>query len=107
MQAQRPALLLPADGHCVAARRSRVGDIVKHGLTWGLGHTLTLFVFAGAALLLGRANALIELKRYAEALSLLDQLALDPDKGRTPAAALSGAIATSSDGPASQAPMNR
>jgi len=39
----------------IAARRSRVGDSVKHGLTWGLGHTLTLFVFAGAALLLGRA----------------------------------------------------
>ena len=30
-------------------------DIVKHGLTWGLGHTLTLFVFAGAAILLGHA----------------------------------------------------
>jgi putative Mn2+ efflux pump MntP len=39
----------------IAARRSRVSDIVKHGLTWGLGHTLTLFVFAGAAILLGRA----------------------------------------------------
>jgi hypothetical protein len=39
----------------IAARRSRVGDIVKHGLTWGLGHTLTLFVFAGLAILLGRA----------------------------------------------------
>ena len=39
----------------IAARRSQVGDIVKHGLTWGLGHTLTLFVFAGAALLLGHA----------------------------------------------------
>lgn len=39
----------------IAARRSRVGDIVKHGLTWGLGHTLTLFVFAGFAILLGRA----------------------------------------------------
>lgn len=37
----------------IAARRTHVGDIVKHGLTWGLGHTLTLFVFAGAALLLG------------------------------------------------------
>ena len=37
----------------IAARRSDIGDIVKHGLTWGLGHTLTLFVFAGAAL--GRA----------------------------------------------------
>ena len=39
----------------IAARRSQVGDIVRHGLTWGLGHTLTLFVFAGAAILLGRA----------------------------------------------------
>ena len=39
----------------LAARRSNVGDIVKHGLTWGLGHTLTLFVFAGAAILLGHA----------------------------------------------------
>jgi high-affinity nickel permease len=39
----------------VAARRSGIGDIVKHGLTWGVGHTLTLFVFAGAALLLGHA----------------------------------------------------
>jgi len=39
----------------IAARRSHVGEIVKHGLTWGLGHTLTLFVFAGAAILLGHA----------------------------------------------------
>jgi cytochrome c biogenesis protein CcdA len=39
----------------VAARRRDVGDIVKHGLTWGLGHTLTLFVFAGAAILFGHA----------------------------------------------------
>jgi high-affinity nickel permease len=39
----------------IAARRSEVGDIVKHGLTWGLGHTLTLFVFAGAAMLVGHA----------------------------------------------------
>jgi cytochrome c biogenesis protein CcdA len=39
----------------IAARRTDVGDIVRHGLTWGLGHTLTLFVFAGAAILLGRA----------------------------------------------------
>ena len=39
----------------IAARRSQVGDIVRHGLTWGLGHTLTLFAFAGVALLLGRA----------------------------------------------------
>src|SRR3954462_9913259 len=39
----------------IAARRSEVRDIVKHGLTWGLGHTLTLFTFAGAAILLGHA----------------------------------------------------
>jgi hypothetical protein len=39
----------------IAARRSDIGDIVKHGLTWGLGHTLTLFVFAGADILLGHA----------------------------------------------------
>jgi High-affinity nickel-transport protein len=39
----------------IAARRSHVGDIVKHGLTWGLGHTLTLFVFAGCTILLGHA----------------------------------------------------
>jgi high-affinity nickel permease len=39
----------------IAARRSDIADIVKHGLTWGIGHTLTLFVFAGAALVLGRA----------------------------------------------------
>src|SRR5258705_3891172 len=39
----------------IAARRSQVGDIIRHGLTWGLGHTLTLFTFAGAALLLGHA----------------------------------------------------
>ena len=37
----------------IAARRTDVGDIVRHGLTWGLGHTLTLFVFGGAAILLG------------------------------------------------------
>lgn len=39
----------------IAARRNRVGDIVRHGLTWGFGHTLTLFAFAGAAIWLGRA----------------------------------------------------
>lgn len=38
----------------IAARRSNVRDIIKHGLTWGLGHTITLFVFAGVAILLGR-----------------------------------------------------
>ena len=39
----------------IAARRTEVGDIVKHGLTWGLGHTLTLLAFAGIAILLGHA----------------------------------------------------
>lgn len=39
----------------IAARRSDIADIVKHGLTWGIGHTLTLFAFAGAALGLGMA----------------------------------------------------
>jgi high-affinity nickel permease len=39
----------------IAARRTDIGDIAKHGLTWGLGHTLTLFVFAAAAILLGHA----------------------------------------------------
>jgi high-affinity nickel permease len=39
----------------IAARRSDIGDIVKHGLTWGLGHTLTLFIFTGFAILLGHA----------------------------------------------------
>lgn len=37
----------------IAARRSSIRDIVKHGLTWGLGHTITLFIFAGAAIVLG------------------------------------------------------
>jgi cytochrome c biogenesis protein CcdA len=39
----------------LAARRTHIGDVVKHGLTWGLGHTLSLFVFAGLAILLGHA----------------------------------------------------
>jgi ABC-type nickel/cobalt efflux system permease component RcnA len=44
-----------AVGSSIAARRDDVRDIVKHGLTCGLGHTLTLFVFASAAILLGHA----------------------------------------------------
>lgn len=39
----------------IAARKTNVGDIVRHGLTWGLGHTITLSLFAGAAILLGHA----------------------------------------------------
>jgi hypothetical protein len=40
------------------------------------------------ALLLGRANALIELGRFAEALPLLERLGENLDQGRTPHAAL-------------------
>src|SRR5690349_6181464 len=39
----------------IAARRRDVTDIIKHGLTWGIGHTVTLFAFTGAALALGEA----------------------------------------------------
>jgi hypothetical protein len=39
----------------IAARRTELGDIVKHGLTWGLGHTVTLLAFAGIAVLVGQA----------------------------------------------------
>ena len=40
------------------------------------------------ALLLGRANALVELGRFAEALDALDRLGQDAERGRTPQAAL-------------------
>lgn len=36
----------------IVARESSVGRIVRHGAVWGIGHTLTLMAFAGAALLL-------------------------------------------------------
>jgi len=39
----------------IASRHNRPVDIVKHGLTWGLGHALTLFALGGAAFLLGNA----------------------------------------------------
>ena len=39
----------------IASRHSGARDIVRHGLTWGLGHTLTLFALGGAAFLLGSA----------------------------------------------------
>ena len=41
-------------------------------------------------LLLGRANALLELGRHQEALELLDRLGQDEGRGRTPAAAVPG-----------------
>ncbi|MBV9511973.1 MAG: hypothetical protein JO303_16995 [Caulobacteraceae bacterium] len=44
-------------------------------------------------LLLGRANALLELGRPSEVLPVLEQLARDPDQGRSPAAALAFARA--------------
>lgn len=39
----------------IASRQGRASDIVRHGLTWGLGHTLTLLALAGVAFLLGSA----------------------------------------------------
>ncbi|MGC2781676.1 MAG: urease accessory protein [Bradyrhizobium sp.] len=55
----------------IAARRSGVSDIVKHGLTWGLGHTLTLFVFAGAALLLGHVIPEVLSRRLETAVGIM------------------------------------
>ncbi len=37
----------------MAARQSSVKQIVRTGAVWGLGHTITLMLFAGAALVLG------------------------------------------------------
>jgi hypothetical protein len=64
----------------------------------GLGrHDEAERLFAAAAqgihaddptLLLGRANALVEMRRFDEALPLLDRLNEDPDKGRTPQVAV-------------------
>ncbi len=39
----------------LAAGKKRMSDMVAHGLTWGFGHTVTLFLFAGVALVLGHA----------------------------------------------------
>lgn len=39
----------------IASRQGKPSDMVKHGLTWGLGHTITLLALAGAAFLLGNA----------------------------------------------------
>ncbi len=36
----------------IASRKTGLGAISRHGLFWGLGHTLTLFVVAGTAILL-------------------------------------------------------
>lgn len=39
----------------LATGKKRLPDVVSQGLTWGLGHTAALFLFAGVALLLGHA----------------------------------------------------
>lgn len=51
--------------------RTRVSDIVGHGLTWGAGHTLTLFLFAGAALAFGQAIPEIYATRLEAAVGLM------------------------------------
>ena len=37
----------------IAARKSTVRKIVTHGAVWGIGHTITLMIVAGGALLFG------------------------------------------------------
>ena len=39
----------------IVSGRTSGRDITRHGLTWGLGHTITLFAFSGVAIMLGRA----------------------------------------------------
>jgi ABC-type nickel/cobalt efflux system permease component RcnA len=39
----------------LAAGTRRMPDMIAHGLTWGFGHTATLLLFAGGALILGQA----------------------------------------------------
>lgn len=39
----------------LATGKKRMLDVVSQGLTWGLGHTATLLLFAGIALVLGHA----------------------------------------------------
>ncbi|MDP6895444.1 MAG: hypothetical protein QF510_00530, partial [Rhodospirillales bacterium] len=39
----------------IAARQSSVRRIVYHGVVWGIGHTITLMMFAGAVLFLDQA----------------------------------------------------
>lgn len=38
----------------LASGRKRLSEIIGYGLSWGLGHSMTLFFFAGAALILGQ-----------------------------------------------------
>lgn len=39
----------------LATGKKRMLDVVSQGLTWGLGHTATLFLFAGITIVLGHA----------------------------------------------------
>lgn len=39
----------------MAARQTSLRDVVRTGAVWGLGHTLTLMLFAGAAIVVGFA----------------------------------------------------
>ena len=34
--------------------RKSIGEMVRHGVTWGLGHTLTLFIFSAGAMAFGQ-----------------------------------------------------
>lgn len=38
----------------IVSRRSRFREFVKHGISWGLGHTLTLLIVVGVIKMLGR-----------------------------------------------------
>lgn len=57
----------------IASRHSGAKEIVRHGLTWGLGHTLTLFALAGAAFLLGSAipDSLAQVLEFAVGVMLV------------------------------------
>ena len=33
----------------IAARQSSIRRVIRHGAVWGIGHTLALMLFAGAA----------------------------------------------------------
>lgn len=39
----------------LATRQATLGQTVRQGVAWGVGHTLTLLLFGGAVLVLGRA----------------------------------------------------
>ncbi|MDW3204859.1 MAG: sulfite exporter TauE/SafE family protein [Alphaproteobacteria bacterium] len=52
---------------CIAARERSVRKIVRHGAVWGVGHTVTLMLVAGGAILLGASLP----DRFAVALEML------------------------------------